>query len=83
MSLRPSTIGPLSAVQAWLEAAVQRKAATPSKGGTPREPVDKATIPTIHDAHPIATLDHIDIYFVGWEGYPAGKPLATPFEGDA
>ena len=41
MSLRPSTVGPLSAVQAWLEAAIQHKAATPSKKGAPREPVDK------------------------------------------
>ena len=64
MSARTSTTGPLSAVQAWLEAAVQRKAATPSKKGLSTS----AAIPTIHDAHPTATLDHIDIDFVGWEG---------------
>ena len=85
MSLHPFTVGPLSAVQAWLEAAVQHKAATSSKKGTPREPVDKVQpYPRFTTSTPPATLDHIDIYSVGsWEGYPAGKPLASPFEGDA
>ena len=53
MSLRPSTLGPLSVVQAWLEAAVQHKAATLQKGYSTRTcRQSTTTIPTIHDFHP-------------------------------
>jgi hypothetical protein len=84
MSARPFTVGPHSAIQAWLEAAAQRKAATPSNEGPLRESIDSATIYTIHDAHPTATLDLIGLDLSdGREGYPSGKSLAIPLEGHA
>jgi hypothetical protein len=41
-------------------------------------------MPAVHDAHPTAILEHIDITLVtDWEKYPAGKLLATPFDNEA
>jgi len=54
---------------------------------TPRNPIDKfnkAEMPPIHDAHPTAPLDAIDISVIKqWEAFPQGKLLAIPFENDA
>ena len=41
-------------------------------------------MPPVHDAHPTAALDHIDISLVrDWIEYPGGKLLALPFENEA
>ena len=83
------TLGPLPSLQARLRAAAERNTApTPNtSGGPPREPIDKYTntdMPIVHDAHPTAPLDHIDIDLVcEWEKYPAGKLLALPFDTEA
>lgn len=46
-------------------------------------PPTSATIPTIHDAHPTAILDRINIDFVGWDGLPGWKSIDILFESDA
>jgi hypothetical protein len=75
----------LSSVSARLEAAAERDAAT-STDNVVREPIDKytcTTMPTVHDPHPTAALDHIDIALVTeWEKCPGGKLLAIPFGAD-
>ena len=82
---RPALLGLRSSIQARLEAAAERQAATlPAHRGPPREPIDKytnAVMPTVQDADPTATLNHIDQKFaIGWGRYPGGKLLAIPFD---
>jgi hypothetical protein len=80
------SFAPPSSVTARLEAAAGRNAIE-SPNRTPREPIDKytcTTMPDIHDAHPTAALDFIDIELVtDWEQCPGGKLLAIPFEIEA
>jgi hypothetical protein len=82
-------LGPSLSITARLQAAAERNAATATttNRGPPREPIDKYTcapMPTVHDAHPTAALEHIDINLVReWEKFPAGKLLALPFESEA
>jgi hypothetical protein len=75
---------PPPSLEARLKAAAERNATPNLNGGLPREPIDKYTnadMPSVHDAHPTAILDHIDIELVGqWEKYAAGKLLALPFD---
>ncbi|KAF8494743.1 hypothetical protein F5888DRAFT_1636030 [Russula emetica] len=81
-----SAHGPPSSIRARLETAAEHNAISPQTKGTPREPIDKytrATMPTVHDAHPTAPFDHINIDLITeWENYPGGKLLALPFDTD-
>ncbi|KAI9463395.1 hypothetical protein F5148DRAFT_1150290 [Russula earlei] len=53
-----------------------------------RDPIDKYTVhdsfPTVHEAHPAAALDNIDVQrAVDWVQRPGGKLLAIPFDNEA
>ncbi|KAI9449799.1 hypothetical protein F5148DRAFT_1153006 [Russula earlei] len=53
-----------------------------------RDPIDKYTtydtFPTVHEVHPVATLDNIDVqHAVDWVQCPGGKLLAIPFDNEA
>jgi hypothetical protein len=78
------TLGLAPSIAARLKAAAERNAAATTNASPSREPIDKYTcadMPTVHDAHPTAPLDHINIDLVGqWEKYDAGKLLALPFD---
>jgi hypothetical protein len=74
---------PTSALIARLSAAAARED-TDDKRGPLRNPLDKftkATMPQVHDAHPISILDHIDLTLVvKWEQCPGEKLLAQAFD---
>lgn len=56
----------------------------PVPRNVPRDPLDKftkATMPKVHDAHPTAALDLIDIKALDeWDNLPHGKLVAIPFD---
>jgi len=59
----------------------------PSGRFTPRNPLDKYTpgpLPSVHDEHPTAVFEHINVKFATeWENHKSGKLLAHPFDLDA
>ncbi|KAI9510911.1 hypothetical protein F5148DRAFT_1147195 [Russula earlei] len=77
-----------TALQTCLEALAKHFTSCPINKDASHDPIDKYTncehFPVVHDPHPTAALDNINIECtVGWVHRPGDKLLAIPFDTEA
>ncbi|KAI9508232.1 hypothetical protein F5148DRAFT_1284320 [Russula earlei] len=86
--MSPVTMDTITRMQNRLEAIAKRTHNKTNNRAPQRGPTDKytacANFPTVHDAHPAAALDYIDVKCaVDWVQRPGEKLLAIPFDSEA